>query len=296
MKYYRTSDIAKRFGLHPNTIRLYEKWGLLPEIPRSPSGYRLFTQVHMDQVKLIRLVLKCTMFGREIKHTAYEVITISARGDYMEALEYAERLRVLLMNEYRQAEEAERFLEQWGARHTGGNGARHAAGSGNGHPAGSCHEHHAANGHGQPVPEPDNALAASGSSTEAISTAAISRNEAAKLLDVTPDMLRDWERNGLIDIPRDPRNGYRIYGTDEINKLRVIRVLRRSNYSNMAILRAVRKLESGTPEGLKELLDSPEIDEERGYLCFTDTLLSSLRSALDAVCEAICFLKDRVLP
>ena len=50
MKYYKTSEIAKAVGLHPNTIRLYEEWGLLPEVPRSPSGYRLFTRDHMDQV------------------------------------------------------------------------------------------------------------------------------------------------------------------------------------------------------------------------------------------------------
>jgi DNA-binding transcriptional MerR regulator len=270
MRYYKTSEIAKAFGLHPNTIRLYEKWGLLPKIPRTPSGYRLYTRVHMDHVKLIRLAMKCTMFGREIKHTAYEVITVSAGGDYRQALERAERLRVLLENEYRQAEEAERFLEEWGSR-------RNASGS----------------GRGQPVPEPaqETVSPAPVSSAAEIPNAPMSRNEAAKLLDITPDMLRDWERNGLITIPRDPGNGYRMYGTDEINKLRVIRVLRRSNYSNMAILRAVQKLESGSAQGLKELLDSPEIDEERGYLCFTDTLLTSLRTALDAVHEIIRLLQ-----
>ncbi len=258
MKYYKTSEIAKAVDLHPNTIRLYEEWGLLPEVPRSPSGYRLFTQDHMDQVKLIRLVLKCTVFSREIKHTAYEVITLSARGSYSEALDSAKRLKVLLQNEFRQAEEAERFLEEWGSRD-----AFNSVDF-------------------QPIPK-----------TNAASAAVLSRKEVAKLLNVTADILRDWERNGLIDIPRDPRNGYRIYGTDEINKLRVIRALRRSNYSNMAILRAVQKLESGSTDGLKEVLNSPEIDEERGYLCFTDTLLTSLNSALDAAHGIICFLKDK---
>ncbi len=258
MKYYKTSEIAKAVDLHPNTIRLYEEWGLLPEVPRSPSGYRLFTQDHMDQVKLIRLVLKCTVFSREIKHTAYEVITLSARGSYSEALDSAERLKVLLQNECRQAEEAERFLEEWGSRD-----AFNSVDF-------------------QPIPK-----------TNAASAVVLSRKEVAKLLNVTADILRDWERNGLIDIPRDPRNGYRIYGTDEINKLRVIRALRRSNYSNMAILRAVQKLESGSTDGLKEILDSPETDEERGYLCFTDTLLTSLHSAIDAACEIICLLKGK---
>lgn len=262
MKYFKTSEIAKAVGLHPNTIRLYEQWGLLPEISRTAAGYRLFTQDHVDQVKLIRLVLKCTLFGREIKHTSYEIIKLSARSEYREALDRAGRLEALLRSECRQAEEAEHFLEEWGSRRRAFKGT-----------------------HGQPE---------SGTNTATASpTAAISRNDAAKLLDITPDTLRDWERNGLISIPRDPRNGYRRYGADDINKLRVIRVLRRSNYSNMAILRAIQKLEAGSAEGLKEVLDSPEIDEDRGYLCFTDTLLTSLHAALDAVREIIRLLKNK---
>lgn len=27
MKTYRTAEIAKIIGIHPNTVRLYEKWG-----------------------------------------------------------------------------------------------------------------------------------------------------------------------------------------------------------------------------------------------------------------------------
>ena len=50
----RTSDIAKAVGVHPNTVRLYEEWGFLPPIPRSPSGYRLFTGAHLDQMRLAR--------------------------------------------------------------------------------------------------------------------------------------------------------------------------------------------------------------------------------------------------
>jgi len=28
-RYLRTSDIAKAVSVHPNTVRLYEKWGFL---------------------------------------------------------------------------------------------------------------------------------------------------------------------------------------------------------------------------------------------------------------------------
>jgi GntR family transcriptional regulator/MocR family aminotransferase len=56
-RYMRTSDIAKAVGVHPNTVRLYEEWGFLPPIPRSPSGYRQFTQAHLDQMRLARTAL-----------------------------------------------------------------------------------------------------------------------------------------------------------------------------------------------------------------------------------------------
>ena len=46
LRYLRTSDVAKAVDVHPNTVRLYEEWGFLPSVPRSPSGYRLFTDYH----------------------------------------------------------------------------------------------------------------------------------------------------------------------------------------------------------------------------------------------------------
>src|SRR6266566_4912008 len=55
--------------------------------------------------------------------------------------------------------------------------------------------------------------------------------QVAHLLGVTIDILRNWDRNGLINVPRDPSNGYRRYGAQEISRLRVIRMLSRSGYS-----------------------------------------------------------------
>ena len=68
--FLRTSDIAKAVGVHPNTIRLYEAWGLLPPIPRGPSGYRLFTEAHLDQMCLARIALGESWPGRNIRHSA----------------------------------------------------------------------------------------------------------------------------------------------------------------------------------------------------------------------------------
>ena len=74
--------------------------------------------------------------------------------------------------------------------------------------------------------------------------------EVAKLLNVTTDRLRNWERNGLIEVPRNPLNGYRFYRTREIGRLRVIRTLSQARYSQMAILRMLMRLDQGETEDL----------------------------------------------
>jgi DNA-binding transcriptional MerR regulator len=85
--------------------------------------------------------------------------------------------------------------------------------------------------------------------------------QAAQLLGVSIDILRNWDRNGLIDVPRDPANGYRHYGTPEISRLRVIRMLSRAGYSLSAILRMLVRLDRGETTDLRAALDTPQPDE-----------------------------------
>src|SRR5579885_1915669 len=40
----------------------------------------------------------------------------------------------------------------------------------------------------------------------------LSIGQVARLPGVSIDMVRNWDRNGLIDVPRDPASGYRRYG------------------------------------------------------------------------------------
>jgi DNA-binding transcriptional MerR regulator len=98
--------------------------------------------------------------------------------------------------------------------------------------------------------------------------------EVAKLLDVSIDQLRNWERNRLLEVPRDPSNGYRLYGPSEIGRLRVIRILIRSRYSMMSILRVLTKLDAGGIVELRAALDTPEPGED--ILSVTDHWLSTL--------------------
>ena len=106
------------------------------------------------------------------------------------------------------------------------------------------------------------------------SSSTLSIGQAARLLAVTTDTLRHWERNGLLTVPRDPANGYRRYGPAEIDRLRVIRLLLRAGYSTMAVLRMVLQLDQGRREGLRDLLDTPRPDED--MLFAADRWLSTL--------------------
>lgn len=102
----------------------------------------------------------------------------------------------------------------------------------------------------------------------------LSIGEAATHLGVSRDQLRNWDRNGLLDVPRDPQTGYRRYSAVEIGRLRVIRMLRQSGYSLMAILRMLRRVDAGETERLREALDTPGEDEDIRWVA--DRWLSTL--------------------
>ena len=86
--------------------------------------------------------------------------------------------------------------------------------------------------------------------------------QVAGLLGISINVLRNWDRNGLIDVPRDPSNGYRRYGTRELSRLRVVRMLSRAGYSISAILRMLIQLDRGETTYLRRALDTPRPDED----------------------------------
>lgn len=98
--------------------------------------------------------------------------------------------------------------------------------------------------------------------------------QVARLLGVSIDVLHNWDRNGLINVPRDRANSYRRYGAQEISRLRIIRMLSRSGYSMSAILRMLIQLDQGDRTNLRRALDTPRPDEDV-YLA-SDRWLSTL--------------------
>jgi DNA-binding transcriptional MerR regulator len=129
------------------------------------------------------------------------------------------------------------------------------------------------------------------------SSTTLTIGQAARLLALTTDTLRHWERNGLLTVPRDPNNGYRRYGPAEIDRLRVIRLLLRAGYSTMAVLRMVLQLDRGRREGLRDILDTPRPDED--ILFAADRWLSTLadqeRCARDIIAQVEKMIRQRPL-
>jgi DNA-binding transcriptional MerR regulator len=117
--------------------------------------------------------------------------------------------------------------------------------------------------------------------------------ETAARLRVTVDQLRNWERNGLVSVPRDPTSGYRLYSAREIGRLRVIRMLLQAGYSMMAILRMLLRFDSGERERLRQLLDTPAEDED--VFNVADQWLSTLAEVEDraqAIIHQLSFMID----
>ena len=53
MKTYTIRELSEMFDLPASTLRYYESEGLLPEVPKSPSGQRIYNNEHIERLKCI---------------------------------------------------------------------------------------------------------------------------------------------------------------------------------------------------------------------------------------------------
>lgn len=232
---YKTSEIASLASVHPNTVRVYEEWGYISPVPRLTNGYRVYSDIHLFQMKIARILFQCEIVQGDIRNKAREIVTTSGKEQFPQALSLTHEYLSHLKSEYQHALLAAKAVEKW----------LHAD-----------------------VPTGDKTY---------------SRKEAAHILGVTTEALRNWERNGLIVIPR-LENGHRIYGEKELSRLQIIRGLRSAHYSLQAILRLLRKLDQ-RPTDVITILNSPSDDED--IVSVTDRLTESLLEAIQGAQSAI---------
>ena len=62
------SDVAKKTGLTSKAIRFYEEKGLVTPPLRSENGYRSYTQLHLDELTLLRELVN--LFNDPKRHSA----------------------------------------------------------------------------------------------------------------------------------------------------------------------------------------------------------------------------------
>jgi len=229
LKFYKTAQVAKIIGVHPNTVRFYENMKLLPAIPRTESGYRIFDDRHLEQLHLLRTAFRAEIISGSLRQEVYEIVKTAATSHIDGAYQQTKRYLYHLEEERLRAEEAIRItLDLYEAN-----------------------------------PKTDEYAPYYG------------RPEVAKILGITTDVLRDWERNSLLHVPRDSR-GYRKYGSKEMNRLKIIRILRNANYSMMSILRMLNRLDKGDTN-IRKIIDTP--GEEEDIVCAADRYITSLNMA-----------------
>ena len=70
------SRLAERAGTSADTVRYYERIGLLPETERSPSGYRIYGD---DAVDRLRFIKRAQRFGLKLDAIG-ELLDVRQRG------------------------------------------------------------------------------------------------------------------------------------------------------------------------------------------------------------------------
>lgn len=83
---YTIKKVSEMTGLSIPTIRYYDKEGLLPDLQRKESGYRIFSDQDLESIDLIECFKASGLTIREIRH----FMSLVKRGD----VTLAERLAI----------------------------------------------------------------------------------------------------------------------------------------------------------------------------------------------------------
>lgn len=238
---YKTKEIAALVGIHPNTVRIYEEWGFISPVPRQANSYRIYSEIHLFQLKVARKLFRSEIVQGNIRNKARTIVYACGKENFAKAEELTIDYLYNLEREYAHALSATKVVEKWLRE------------------------------------EPT------------FSTRTYSRKEVALLLDSTSESIRNWERNGLITVPRLD-NGNRSYGERELEQLRVIRSLRSAHYSINAILRLLKQIQQPRPD-IVVILNTPTDEED--IVSVADQLGKSILEAIADAKETLTLFHEK---
>ena len=110
MKKYTTIELAKIYHIHPNTIRLYERLNYISIPERAANNYRIFTDLHILQIKICRCIFGYPFTNKNIRNAGNEVMWASARQEWNMGKQKAERF---IEQEIKIAKRTAIILNQW---------------------------------------------------------------------------------------------------------------------------------------------------------------------------------------
>jgi Cd(II)/Pb(II)-responsive transcriptional regulator len=67
----RIGELASKAGSQPETVRYYERLGLLPRPERSEGNYRIYDESHLDRLRFIRNCRAVGMTLEEVRRLLY---------------------------------------------------------------------------------------------------------------------------------------------------------------------------------------------------------------------------------
>ena len=112
MNTYTTSQVAAMIGIPPNTVRLYEEWGIIPRPERKSNGYRIFTDFHIEQIRLARTAFQIEILQNGLRKKIFQMVKLSAAGMFDQALTLTETYVSGLRQERDNAEDAIHIVKQ----------------------------------------------------------------------------------------------------------------------------------------------------------------------------------------
>ena len=193
---------------HPNTLRRYETWGFMSPVDRLPNGYRRPGRPHYGQAFFATTALAACFQVWEGRRLLKGAIDSFARGNWPEVEQSLDVYKLLLHSSLDGAQAAHSALAAWRSQDKRLPSTKEVKGSAT--PRGTTPEGRV-----------------------------YSPSQAAQLLGVASDTLRDWQRNGLVDCVRN-RRGYRRYRPADIDQARVVHSLLKAGYRYLGLLALLR--------------------------------------------------------
>ncbi|GHF67667.1 MerR family transcriptional regulator [Kitasatospora xanthocidica] len=216
----RPSDLAREHGISTQAVRNYERDGCLPPAARTPTGYRIYSELHAAALRAFLALVAANGHA-----TAGQVMTAV----------HAERLDGALTALDRGHAQLLRDRETLAA-------VREAV------------DHLTATAASSPGP-PDRPTP-SGPLAPPTPSGPLSIGEVAHRLGLTPATLRTWETAGILTPARDRTTGHRGYLPADVRDAELAHLLRRGGYPLHHIATVVRQIRTaGGTEELAAALD-----------------------------------------